>query len=336
MKRQRIKVKGIIFLLAAMSLALTGCGGGGDGDDNTSSYYDVGVVVSGLPAGDSVVLQNNGNDDLSVSMDGAATFSKSQIDGSSYHVTVEAQPADTTRLCAVIDPAGTINGAAAEVTVDCTDIVTLSGTVEYSQDGSMRGGVPIEVRNAVDDSVLAQAASQTAVNGILGHYSVSAPSGIDFYLHAAATNIEGTDYLGSNLQIENESADRGNIKFYLIDTVTAAAVGTTIGVDPANDAIIDFDVEDAGSNGIAGVTTTADPAVTAILYNQDDTGSNFSPTPPTTIYNGPSAIGYLAAPAAPVTVTFTLDPDQTTMGYTIDTTFELRLIAGEISSPIEP
>ncbi len=326
-----MKKQWIIFLLTVMVLGISGCG---DSDDDSAPYY-VGVDVSGLPAGDSVVLQNNGGDDLLLSADGTATFSESQVDGSSYYVTVHTQSTDTNTLCAVMNPVGTINCAAAEVTVTCTDIVTLGGAVEDSQDG-MLGGVPIEVRNAADDSVLAETVSQTAMNGILGNFSVSAPSGIDFYLHSPATNIEGTDYLGSNLQIENESADRSDITIYLVDFVTATTVGTMYGMDPDNDAIFAFDVEDNGGNGIAGVTATADLAVTALLYNQDDTGSNFSANPPTTIYNGSSVIGYLAAPAEPVTVTFTLDPGQAAMGYTIDTSFQLKLIGGEISSPIEP
>jgi hypothetical protein len=323
-----------LFTIMALALTLTACGGSGDSSSSSASY-DISATVSGLPAGDAIVLQNNGGDDLSVSADGTATFSESLVDGGSFDVTVANQPADTTKLCVVVDPAGTIDGTAAEVTVNCTDTVTISGTVEYSQTGAMLGGVPIEVRNTLDDSPLAETASQTALNGTLGHYSVSAPSGIDFYLHSDATSIEGTDYLGSNIQIENESTDRDNVKFYLIDTATTATVGTVIGLDPDNDALFDFDVEDNASDGIAGVTATATPAVTTLLYNQDDTGGNFSASAPTTVYNGSSVIGYLAAPDDPVTVTFTLDPDQTTMGYTIDTSFKLRLIGQEISMPIE-
>lgn len=327
-----MKRPGYFLLLAAGALALTGCS---SGSDDPVATYNVGVNVTGLPLSDAVVLQNNGGDDLNVTVDGTATFSKSLTDGSSYHVTVKTQPADTGRICGVVDPIGTIGAGNAQVTVECGQAITLSGSVQKSDTGSTLGNVPIEVRNAADDSVLATALSQNDLTGIHGNFSISAPSEFFFYLHSSAIDIEGTQYLGSSLQIENEVVDQVNLKFYLVDSAMAAAMGTTIGADLSTDATFGFDVED-NSGGLAGVTVTTTPAVTTLLYNQDDTGSNFSATPPTTNYNQPSVIGYLHAPASPTTVTFTLDPEQAAKGYTIDTTFKLRLIAGEISSPIEP
>ncbi|HEX3948246.1 MAG TPA: kelch repeat-containing protein [Steroidobacteraceae bacterium] len=95
--------------------------------DNT---YNVGVTVTGLGAG-SLVLQNNGADNLTVAASGMFNFNTAVASGSNYAVTVLTQPAGQT--CAVSNGSGTIVGAnISNVTVACSDNtykigVTVSG-----------------------------------------------------------------------------------------------------------------------------------------------------------------------------------------------------------------
>ena len=68
--------------LALLSLAafLAGCGGGGD---SPAPKFTVGGTLSGLVG--SVVLQNNGAGNLTVSASGAFTFSGSLSSGAAYN-----------------------------------------------------------------------------------------------------------------------------------------------------------------------------------------------------------------------------------------------------------
>ena len=78
--------------------------------------YTIGGTVSGLSG--SVVLQNNGTDNETVSSDGAFTFSTALSEGSHYAVTVFTQPAGQT--CAVTGGSGTVGSAnVTTVAVNC-------------------------------------------------------------------------------------------------------------------------------------------------------------------------------------------------------------------------
>ena len=72
-----------------------------------TNTYIVGGAVSGLTG--SAVLQNNGGDNLTVSVNGAFAFSTAVASGSTYNVTVLTSPSGQT--CTVGNGAGTIAGA---------------------------------------------------------------------------------------------------------------------------------------------------------------------------------------------------------------------------------
>ncbi len=315
-----MRTKGLMFLigmfLLSFAITMTGCG---KNDDADVFIYSVGGTVFGLSG--TVVLQNNGGDDLTITSDGAFTFDTTIADGSAYNVTVVTQPAG--QICTVTDGTGTISGAdVTNVAVTCTDIITISGTVENSDTGALLEGVTIEARDT-NDTILA-----TATTDVNGAYTVDAPADQDFYLHANGVTISSVTYIAENLQIDQFSADQTGIKFYMPDDTTIGDIATLLGADTSTDALFAFDVEDSGGAGIAGITVSASPTVTNISYNQD--GSSFSTTPPTTTFTGPSVVGYNSATTG--TYTFSL----TGTGYTIDPTFRLRLIPGELSMPIEP
>jgi len=82
--------------------------------------YSVGGNISALTG--SMVLQNNGGDDLVVSANGGFIFVTSLADLSPYLVTVLTQP--TGQTCNVTNGNGTVSGAnITDITVDCVDDV---------------------------------------------------------------------------------------------------------------------------------------------------------------------------------------------------------------------
>ena len=98
-----------------------------------TSYYTVGGTLSGLAAGNTVVLQNNGGDDLSLSANGSFTFGTALADGSSYSVTVLTQPTSPNQVCAVSNGSGTVSGA------NVTDVSVVCTTVGYHIGGTVSG-----------------------------------------------------------------------------------------------------------------------------------------------------------------------------------------------------
>ena len=85
-----------------------------------ATSYTVGGTLSGISG--TAVLQDNGGDDLSLSADGPFTFGTPLADGSTYAVSVLAQPQGQT--CTVANGNGTISSAnVTDVTVTCTPIV---------------------------------------------------------------------------------------------------------------------------------------------------------------------------------------------------------------------
>ncbi len=68
--------------------------------------YSIGGTVSGLSG--TLVLQNNGGDDLTLTADGGFTFATPVANGGSYAVSVFANPAGQT--CSVNNASGTVNG----------------------------------------------------------------------------------------------------------------------------------------------------------------------------------------------------------------------------------
>ena len=97
--------------------------------------YSVGGTVSGLSG--TVVLQDNGGDNLSVSANGPFTFATPLAGGAAYNVTVKTNP--TGQTCTVASGSGTI--AAANITnvaVSCTANSATTGSDDFNRaDGSL-------------------------------------------------------------------------------------------------------------------------------------------------------------------------------------------------------
>ena len=114
--------------LLAILVFITGCSGvpggsgakGGSGGSNSGGPFTIGGTVSGLAAGESVVLQDNGKDNLTVSASGPFTFATSIASGGAYAVTVFTQPTNPAQTCVVAAGAGTATANVTGITVTCT------------------------------------------------------------------------------------------------------------------------------------------------------------------------------------------------------------------------
>ena len=142
MNRQLVAMLGTVTLACFVACS---------GDDGTPPQNDptfsIGGTVSGL-AGSGLVLQNNGGNNLTISADGAFSFSTEVADGGSYAATVLTQPSDPSQTCTVSNGTGTVSGAAVtNVMVTCvTDTFTVGGSVT----GLAGSGLVLQ-NNAGDD-----------------------------------------------------------------------------------------------------------------------------------------------------------------------------------------
>jgi 6-phosphogluconolactonase len=119
------------FTFAAIVLAaVTACGGGGSTPPPPPpAMYGIVGTVSGLDAGESVVLHLNGGNDLTVGNNGAFNFATKVASGSAYAVTVAGFPVGKT--CTVNGGAGTASANVTSVAVACviTPGYSIGGTV---------------------------------------------------------------------------------------------------------------------------------------------------------------------------------------------------------------
>ena len=131
--RKYLSLIGLAALTLIFAISIIRCGGG---NGSPAAVFTVGGTVSGL-AGDGLVLQNNGGDDLAVA--GVTfEFATALSDGGDYVVTVLSQPAG--QYCEVSNSIGTIRGA------DVTDVMVTChgwGTAELIEtDDAGDAGVP--------------------------------------------------------------------------------------------------------------------------------------------------------------------------------------------------
>jgi 6-phosphogluconolactonase (cycloisomerase 2 family) len=83
----------------------------------TSTTYQIGGTVSGLAAGGSVTLVDNGTDTLAVSVDGNFNFAAPLIYDQTYAVTISTQP--KLQTCAVTMGSGTVTADVSTIAVNC-------------------------------------------------------------------------------------------------------------------------------------------------------------------------------------------------------------------------
>jgi len=150
MKLPQTLYRSIALLYCALVIAsgLSACGGG----SSSGVSYSIGGTLSGLGDGNSVVLQNNGGDDLILSANGGFSFATALGGGNVYDVTVLTQPVDQT--CTVSNGTGTLFG------LNVTDVAVSCVTVSRSIGGSVSGldsGKSVILQNNGDDDLTVSA-----------------------------------------------------------------------------------------------------------------------------------------------------------------------------------
>jgi len=113
----------LLALPAFAALLVAACGG-------SNSGAAIGGNLSGLGAGDTVVLQDNASDNLSLGANGTFAFATRLASSTPYTVTVLTQPVG--QFCSVANGAGTTDSdadAVNTVSVTCVSTATVGGTV---------------------------------------------------------------------------------------------------------------------------------------------------------------------------------------------------------------
>jgi len=109
----------------------------------------VGGLVTGLVSGESVTLQNNGGDDLTVAADGSFTFPTALASGATYLVTVLTQPGPVSETCNVANGNGTVSN------VNITNVIVTCSINNFSVGGTVSGltaGQTVELLNLGGDA----------------------------------------------------------------------------------------------------------------------------------------------------------------------------------------
>lgn len=89
----------------------------------------IGGAVSGLVAGSSVILQDNGGDSLTITAPGPFTFKTAVTGADVYAVTVVTQPVNPNQICTVTGGSGVASANVTNVAVNCVLSYTIGGTV---------------------------------------------------------------------------------------------------------------------------------------------------------------------------------------------------------------
>ena len=110
--------------------------------------YSIGGAVTGLNG--TLVLRNNGGDDLSISADGSFTFATELLENDTYAVTILSEPA--TQTCTVSNGSGTVGTAdVTSVAVTCADAVKYAVNVELS---GLAAGESVTLQNNGADNLV--------------------------------------------------------------------------------------------------------------------------------------------------------------------------------------
>jgi len=251
----------VTFMSVAL-VAITACGGGST--QPPTPAYSIGGTVSGINAGQSVVLQNNGGDDLTVSVNGAFTFPTRVIVGAAYAVTISSVSGTT---CTVTGDSGTVSANVRVVAVVCVgDSTAPSSPADYTVGGRVSGlvgqGLELEIVNPANTAHHAVVLRTISISGNGIYRTGRAPDGYGVFVrqqpHSPTQQCVVRNNLGSFLF--------GPMKTDVTDAdVTCGEVAYT--TDSAGGTILTFSV-DAISGTLAPVgspiTVDGSPYATAI------------------------------------------------------------------------
>ena len=168
-------------------LLLVACSGGSSAPAPVPVTYGIGGKVAGLASGESVVLNNNGANALTVTANGAFTFPVPSAAGANYAVTVATQPLGQSCVAGSAsgsDVAANITG----VTISCTAATeTVLHSFAY---GPADGGSPTASLTTGPDGNFYGVTSGGGANGT-GTVFSSTPAGVVTILHSFGSGQDG-------------------------------------------------------------------------------------------------------------------------------------------------
>jgi formylglycine-generating enzyme required for sulfatase activity len=157
----------------------------------TTINYSVGGTVSGL-AGDGLVIQNNGGDDLGISADGEFAFLTYIPDLSGYNITVLTQPNLPNQICTV--PTGNGNVSGTNVTSVLVECINETYNISVNVSGLLGSGFVLQNNGSDDLEILGNGTFtfSTPVDDFAGYdVTVSTPPGYP-YQKCNISNGSGT------------------------------------------------------------------------------------------------------------------------------------------------
>ena len=155
----------------------------------TAAAYSVGGTVSGLSG--TLVLQDNGGDNLTVSASGGFTFATALTTGSAYDVTVQTSPAGQT--CTVASGTGTVGSAdITDVAVTCTTAATVSDS--FDRPNGPLGANWTTVAGAAAPQIVNDSLTVGTASALNSAYWSANTFGNDQFAQATMPDSSGTQY----------------------------------------------------------------------------------------------------------------------------------------------
>ncbi|MDP3235350.1 MAG: hypothetical protein Q8N26_21390 [Myxococcales bacterium] len=177
--------------------------------------HAIGGTVAGLEAGATLVLRNNGGDDVTVSSDGPFVF-PTRVNGA-YVVTVDTQP--VAQLCTVANGTGTATSDVTAVTVTCASTFSVGGTVT-----GLDAGKSVVLRNnGGADLTVSTNGAFTFPARVSGGYAVTVQTQPMLQLCTVA-NASGT----ATADVSNVTVTCGTAGFTIGGNVTGLAAGQSV------------------------------------------------------------------------------------------------------------
>jgi hypothetical protein len=202
---QRLSVTDTTFTSGAPGIMASGAStagnwsGGTVGGGGTTSYT-VGGSVSGLSG--TVVLQDNGGDNLSVSANGSFTFATPVASGAPYSVTVQTNPSGQT--CTVSGGAGTVGSAnVTSVAVSCAANTGTSASDNFNRANGPLGAnwTPFSVGGM---SIVSDQATGTAGADSGDFWSAQSFTSDQFsQITVTSTPMSGGQWIAAGVRVQN-------------------------------------------------------------------------------------------------------------------------------------
>jgi len=191
----------------------------------TSSSYNVSGTVSGLTG--SVVLQNNGADNLTVS-NGSFSFTNKINKGSAYNVTVKTQPSPF--ICSAASNRGLASDNMSSVSIVCAvQAYFLSGTA--SGLGSTTLGLQFD--------------NETKTLSDNGSFSFSTPvaegGGYSIYIPSQPDNRTCSVTNGTRSNVSQDYTDLKAVCWEYIDNVTSGGINDNVSQNGSSPQLIEFE-----------------------------------------------------------------------------------------------